>query len=111
MYKLILLFLISQKKKSILVKQMKIVTIPSSLLVYCGCWPTRYFGLGFQNCGKDRAVLLCKTDKIICKSPKGESGHDLKVSLRDPHSTSYKELAFQNLFYLLQKEKGLADKT
>ena len=67
--------------------------------------------MGFQNCGKDKAVLLRKTDRIICKIPKGESDHDLKVSLRDPHSTSHKELAFQKLFYLLQKEKGLADKT
>lgn len=107
---LFLLFLISLKK-SMLVKKMKIVKIPSSLLGYCGCWATWYFGLEFQNCGKDKAFLLHKTDKIICKIPKGKSGHDLKVSLRDPHSTSHKELAFQNLVYLLQKEKGLVDKT
>lgn len=105
-----LLFLISLKK-SMLVKKMKIVKIPSSLLGYWDCWPTWYFGLGFQNCGKGKAFLLHKTDKIICKIPKGKSGRDLKVSLRDPHSTSHKELALQNLVYLLQKEKGLVDKT
>lgn len=67
-----------------------------------GTW---YFG-PIIGANKYKVVLLHKTDKIICNVPKVQSGQDLKVSLRDPHSNLNKELAFWNLVYLLQKEEG-----
>lgn len=103
MYKIISPIL-NSLKKSMSVKEMKylkfqvlywdmVVDGPPDILV----WVSELW--------KDKAVLLHKTDKIICKIPKVESGHDLKVLLRDPHSTPHKDLAFQNLVYLLWKEE------